>query len=311
NEIKRLGLHLGDMVLVEKGGDIIPKITGIVVAQRKAGSKPIAFITHCPACNTPLVQHEEEAVHYCPNKKSCPPQLIGQLKHFVSRKAMHIDSIGSQTVTLLFEQGLVRTPADLYALRYEDIYPLEGFKALATQNLLQGIARSQQMPFEKVLFGLGIRHVGETVAEKLAQHFRDIDALVQATPEEITAVPEVGEKIAQSIQAYFQDTDHLALIDALRAAGLQLRIAPSTTATAPQPLAGKTLVISGTFEGVAREDLKARIKQQGGKLLTAVSKNVDYLVAGHQAGPAKLAAAQALAVPVLSETDIMHMMNTE
>ena len=309
NEIKRLGLHLGDTVLVEKGGDIIPKVTAVLNTQRKPSSTPITFITHCPACNTPLIQHEEEAVHYCPNEKACPPQLIGRLKHFVSRKAMHIDSIGGQTVALLFEQGLVRTPADLYALRYEDIYPLEGFKDLSTQNLLRGIAQSKQMPFEKVLFALGIRHVGETVAEKLAQHFQHMDALIQATTEEIIAVPEVGEKIAQSIQTYFQDTEHLALIAALSAAGLQCSITSPPTLAAHQTLAGKTLVISGTFQGLARAALKARIKQQGGKLLTAVSKNVDYLVAGHQAGPAKLAAAQALDIPVLSETGIMRMMD--
>lgn len=309
NEIKRLDLHLGDIVRVEKGGDIIPKVTAVVSKQRKPGSTPITFITHCPACNTPLVHQEEEAVYYCPNEKACPPQLIGRLKHFVHRKAMDIDAIGSKTAALLFEKGLVRTPADLYALRYEDIYPLAGFKALSTNNLLQGIARSTQMPFEKVLFALGIRHVGETVAKKLAQHFQHIDALLQATPEAIVAVPDIGEKIAQSVQAYFQDAAHLKLIAALSAAGLQFSIAPSPSSAAHQPLAGKTLVISGTFQDLGREALKARIQQQGGKLLTAVSKNVDYLVAGHQAGPAKLAAAQALSIPVLSETEIMRMMD--
>ena len=309
NEIKRLGLHLGDTVLVEKGGDIIPKVIGVVAAQRKPDSTLITFVTHCPACNTPLVHHEEEAVYYCLNEEACPPQLIGRLKHFVHRKAMHIDSIGSKTAALLFEQGLVRTPADLYTLRYEDIYPLEGFKDLSTQNLLRGIAQSKQMPFEKVLFALGIRHVGETVAEKLAQHFQHMDALIQATTEEIIAVPEVGKKIAQSIQTYFQDTDHLALIAALRAADLQFSIDSPPTLAAHQPLAGKTLVISGTFQSLERAALKARIKQQGGKLLSAVSKNVDYLVVGHQAGPAKLAAAQALDIPVLSEVGIMRMMD--
>lgn len=312
NEVQRLNLHLGDTVLVEKGGDIIPKVTDVVVAQRKPDSIPISFITHCPACSTLLVQHEEEAVHYCPNEKDCSPQLIGRLKHFSSRKALHIDSIGERTVTLLFEGGLVRTPADLYALRYEEVYSLKGFKELSTKNLLQGIAQSKQMPFEKVLFGLGIRHVGETVAEKLAQHFRDIDALIQASEEEIVAVPEVGEKIAQSVQAYLQDPDHLVLITKLKTAGLQLRVSTtSTTATTNKPLTGKTVVISGTFDSVSREALKTQIKQQGGKILTAVSKNVSYLVAGHQAGPAKLTAAQALDIPVLSEADIMQMLSVE
>ncbi|MEL6606898.1 MAG: NAD-dependent DNA ligase LigA [Bacteroidota bacterium] len=311
NEIMRLDLHLGDTVLVEKGGDIIPKVTGIVTAKRQPDSTPIRFITHCPVCGTLLVQHEAEAVHYCPNEKGCPPQLIGRLKHFVARKAMHIDSIGGKTVALLFEQGLVRTPADFYTLRYEDIYPLEGFKDLSTKNLLQGIAQSKKMPFEKVLFGLGIRHVGETVAEKLAQHFRDIDALMQASEEEITAVPEVGEKIAQSLQAYLQDPDHLVLIDTLKAAGLQLSVDTPTATEMNKPLVGKAIVVSGTFDSLSREALKAQIKQQGGKLLTAVSKNVDYLVAGQQAGPAKLTAAQALDIPVLSEADIIDMLRAE
>ena len=308
NEIARLGLHLGDTVLVEKGGDIIPKVTSIVAGQRKPDSPPITFVTQCPACHTDLVQHQDEAIHYCPNEKACPPQLIGRLKHFVHRKAMNIDSIGEKTLKLLFEQGLVRTPADLYQLRYDDIYPLEGYKELATQNLLQGIAQSKQMPFENVLFALGIRHVGETVAEKLAQHFQQIDALIQATAEEIITIPEVGDKIAQSIQAYFQDPTHLALVAALKAAGLQLRLkVPSTTAAA-QPLAGRAFVLSGNFEQITREDLKRRIKQQGGKVLTAMSGNADYLVAGHKAGPAKLAAAQELGVPILSEEAISSML---
>lgn len=311
NEIQRLNLHGGDTVLVEKGGDIIPKITGVVTARRKPDSEPISFITHCPACYTRLMQHEDEAVYYCLNEKSCPPQLIGRLKHFVSRKAMHIDAIGEKTAALLFEQGLVRTPADLYALRYEDIYPLEGFKDLSTKNLLQGIAQSKQMPFEKVLFGLGIRHVGETVAAKLTQHFQSIDALMQATIEEIVAVPEVGEKIAHSLQAYFQNPDHRALITTLREAGLQLRIATPTHTNTNKPLSGKTLVVSGTFEKLSREALKAQIKEQGGKLLTSVSKNVDYLVAGHQAGPTKLTTAQALNIPVLSEAAIIDMMEAK
>ena len=308
NEMARLGLHLGDTVLVEKGGDIIPKVTGVVAADRNSDSKPIEFIAHCPACGTPLVQHETEAIHYCPNEKACPPQQIGRLKHFVHRKAMDIDSIGAKTIQLLFEAGLVRTPADLYQLRYEDVYPLEGYKEVATQNLLQGITRSTTRPFENVLFGLGIRHVGETVAEKLAQHFQHIDALMQATTAEIIAVPEVGDKIAQSIRAYFQDPDHVALIEALKTVGLQFRSTlPAPTAVA-QLLAGKALVVSGTFEQISREVLKSRIKQQGGKVLSAVSKNVDYLVAGQQAGPAKLAQAQALGIPVLSEGEVLGML---
>ncbi|XWN35341.1 MAG: NAD-dependent DNA ligase LigA [Roseivirga sp.] len=308
HEIARLDLHSEDTVLVEKGGDIIPKVTGVVTAKRKPNSPSIAFIAHCPACHTPLVQHGEEAIHYCPNEKACPPQCIGRLKHFVHRKTMNIDALGGKTVALLFEQGLVRTPADLYALRYEDIYPLEGFKEVSTNKLLRGIAQSKQQPFENVLFALGIRHVGETVAEKLAQHFQHIDALLQATVEEMVLVPEVGEKIARSVVAYFQDVDNLALIEALKAAGLQLHTTASLTATADQPLAGKTFVISGNFQSLNREVLKNHLQRQGGRLLSAVSKNADYLVAGEKAGPTKLAKAQALGVEVLSEQATLSLL---
>ena len=308
NEITRLNLRLGDTVFVEKGGDIIPKVTAVDTTQRKTENKPIIFPIHCPACGTPLIQYETEAIHYCPNEKACPPQLTGRIKHFVHRKAMHIDSIGSKTVDLLFDNGLLRTPADLYQLRYEDIYPLEGFKAMATRNLLQGISQSRIMPFERILFSLGIRHVGETVAEKLVHHFQHIDALIQATTEEITAVPEVGEKIAHSVKAYFTDADNLRLIASLKDAGLQFNITAAPTTAEEQPLAGKTFVISGNFQHIDRETLKININRYGGKLLTVVSKNVDYLVAGNKAGPAKLAAAQTMGAHVLSEEEIINMM---
>ncbi len=308
NEIKRLNLYLDDTVLVEKGGEIIPKVTAVVNTSKKPYSTPVHFITHCPACHTAL-EHHEEAIQYCPNEKACPPQLIGRLKHFVHRKAMNIDSMGSQTVALLFEHGLVRTPADLYVLRYEDIYQLAGFREVATRNLLQSITQSKKIPFENVLFALSIRHVGETIAEKLTQHFQHIDALVQATIEEIKAVPEIGTKIAQSVRAYFQDKEHMRLVNSLRAAGLQFGIAPSSIPVVHQHLAGKKLVISGTFRSLDRAALRNCIKQQGGKLLTTVSKNVDYLVAGYQPGKTKLAIAQELSIPVLSEEEIMKMIN--
>jgi len=308
NEITRLNLHLKDTVFVEKGGDIIPKITALDATKRRSGSKPIIFPTHCPACDTPLVQYGEEAVHYCPNKKSCPPQLTGRIKHFVHRKAMHIDSIGSRTVELLFDKKLLRTPADLYQLRYEDIYSLEGFKKLATRNLLKGITQSKQIPFTKVLFALGIRHVGETVAEKLAHHFQHIDALIQATTEDIASIPEVGEKIAHCVKDYFTEEDNLRLIESLKEAGLQCKVTAAPTTTERQPLASKNFVISGNFQHLDRETLKKNIKHYGGKLLTVMSKNVDYLVAGHKAGPAKLAAAHAMGTRVLSEEEIINMM---
>ena len=310
NEIIRLNLHLGDTVFVEKGGDIIPKIAGRDAENQAEKSNPIIFPTHCPACNTPLVQYEAEAVHYCPNEKGCPPQLKGRIKHFIHRKAMYIDSIGSKTVDLLFDSGLVQTPADLYRLRYEDIYPLEGFKEAATVNLLQGIARSKQIPFEKVLFALGIRHVGETVAEKLARHFRHIDALMHATIQDIILVPEVGEKVAQSLKEYFQDQDNLQLITTLKDEGLQFNMTMTHTVTQKHPLVGKNFVISGHFQHMDRETLKTDIKRYGGRIFTVVSRNVDYLVAGDKAGPAKLVAAQAMGIQVLSEEQVISMMES-
>ena len=307
NEISRLDLHLEDVVFVEKGGDIIPKITTLDAKKRTLKSTPIIFPTHCPACNTPLVQYESEAAHYCPNEKMCPPQLKGRIKHFIHRKAMYIDSIGSKKVDLLFDKGLLRTPADLYQLRYEDIYSLEGFKEVATKNLLQGIARSKQIPFEKVLFALGIRHVGETVAEKLAHHFLHIDALIQADIQDIILVPEVGEKVAHSIKDYLQDADNLKLITVLKDAGLRFSVPTAYATDERQPLAGKIFVISGNFQQLDRETLKKQIKRYGGKLLTIVSQNVDYLVAGHKAGPTKLAAAQEIGIQVLSEEQFISM----
>ncbi len=304
-EIARLDLHLADTVFIEKGGDIIPKVTAVEVQKRKPGSKPIIFPSQCPDCNTTLVQ--EEAIHYCPNAKACPPQLTGRIKHFVHRKAMHIDSIGSRTIDLLFEEGLIHTPADLYRLRYQDIYPLEGFKEVASKNLLRGIAASKQVPFTNVLFALGIRHVGKTVAEKLAHHFQHIDALRQATVEEIAEAPTVGEKIAHSIVTYFQDEENLKLIETLREAGLQLCITKAQEPTVSQRLTGKTLVVSGTFQRLTRAALQTQIRKNGGRLLTAISKNVDYFVVGKKAGATKLARAQELKIPVLSEEEIITM----
>ena len=306
HEIIRLNLHLQDSVFVEKGGDIIPKVIAIDITKRKLESQPITFPTHCPACNTPLVP--AEAIHYCPNEKACPPQLKGRIKHFIHRRAMHIDSIGSKTVDLLFDKGVLRTPADLYRIRYEDIYPLEGFKEMATKNLLQGIAQSKQMPFEKVLFALGIRYVGETVAEKLAYHFQHIDALIQANVKDVILVPEVGEKIAYSVKAYFTDPDNLKLIEALKNAELRFSLTATSTNTQRPPLEGKTFVISGNFQQLNRETLKTYIKRYGGRILTVVSHNVDYLVAGNKAGPTKLAAAQAIGTQVLSEENIINML---
>lgn len=306
-EIERLGLHLGDTVFIEKGGDIIPKVTGVDTAKRKPDSKPVKFITHCPACSTTLVRQYEKALYYCPNTKACRPQTQAMLEHFVHRKAMDINAIGKKTIALLVEKGLIRTPADLYSLRYEDIYSLDGFKDLSTKNVLRGIEQSKQRPFEHVLFALGIRHVGEVAAEKIAQHCQDIDSLAKASAEELMVIPEVGEEIAQSITTYFQEPKNLQLIESLKKVGLRLSIAKTEAVPTRHPLAGKSLVISGTFQNFEREDLKSLIKSKGGKILSSVSNKLDYLVAGHKPGPAKLAKAQALGVQIINEETIIQM----
>ncbi|MEM7055659.1 MAG: NAD-dependent DNA ligase LigA, partial [Bacteroidota bacterium] len=307
DEIERLGIYLGDTVFIEKGGDIIPKVTGVDTTKRGLDSKLVKFITHCPACSTALVRQDEQALYYCPNAKACPPQTQAMLEHFIHRKAMDIHTIGKKTIALLVEKGLIRTPADLYSLRYGDIYALDGFKDLSTKNVLRGIEQSKQRSFERVLFALGIRHVGEVVAEKIVQHYQDIDSLAQASAEELMAIPEVGEKIAHSITAYFQESKNLQLIESLKKVGLQLRIAETKAALISRLLAGKSFVISGTFQNFEREDLKSLIRSRGGEVSSSVSNKLDYLVAGHKPGSTKLARAQALGVQIIHEEAIIQM----
>ena len=306
-EIERLQLHLGDTVFIEKGGDIIPKVTGVDTAQRKAHSKPVKFVTHCPACGTALVRRYAKALYYCPNAQ-CPPQIQAMLEHFVHSKAMDIQAIGKQTIALWLEKGLVRTPADLYALREEDICALEGFKDLSTRNILQGIEASKRQPFARVLFAIGIRHVGAVVAEKIVQHYSSIDMLAQASAEELMTIPAVGPEIAESVVAYFQAAENLQLIEALKKAGLQLYTTRQEATLASQPLANKTFVISGTFESFGREALKGWLESQGGKVLAGMSKKLDYLVAGNQPGPTKVAQAEAQGIRIVDEAAIKQMM---
>lgn len=306
-EIERLQLHLGDTVFIEKGGDIIPKVTGVDITQRKSHSEPAKFIAHCPACGTSLVRRHAKALYYCPNAQ-CPPQIQAMLEHFVHSKAMDVQAIGQKTIALWLERGLVRTPADLYALRKEDIYALEGFKDLATRNILQGIEQSKQQPFARILFALGIRHVGAVVAEKIGQHYLSIDALAQASAEELMTIPEVGPEIADSVVAYFRAPANLQLIEALKKAGLRLYTTRPEAAPTDQPLANKTFVISGTFESFGRETLKDWIESRGGKVLAGVSKKLDYLVAGYHPGPTKVAQAQARRIQIIDEAAIRQMM---
>ena len=307
NEIARLDVRFEDTVFVEKGGEIIPKITGVDVSKRLPLSPPVQFPTHCPECNTALVRREGEAVHFCPNQQGCPPQIKGRIEHFIQRNAMNIDSIGKETVAQLYENGLVKNVADLYQLSYDKIFALEGFKEQATRNVLEGVETSKQIPFNRVLFALGIRYVGRTVAEKLADHFKNIDALAEATHEELIEVPEIGERIAQSVLEFFADPANHQLINELKEAGLQFSLQIPEQTPENQILSGKAFVVSGVFEQFSREEIKDKIKMHGGKVLSSVSGKLDYLLAGTNMGPAKRKKAESLGVEIISEQDFLAM----
>lgn len=310
NEILRLDLHEGDTVYVEKGGEIIPKVTGVNLADRPVGTVPIQFPAECPECGTTLIRKDGEAIHYCPNDSGCPPQIIGRMQHFISRKAMDIEGMGDETIDTFFQKGLLRSIADIYRLAdaRDQLVTLERFGQKSIDNMMEGIEKSKNKPFEKVLFALGIRYVGETIAKKLVQHFKTIDALASATREEIESVPEVGERIAESLIEYFNQEAHRELIALLRAAGLQFEIAETQTVLASDHLAGKTFVISGVFEKYSREELTALIESHGGKMLSGISGKLDYLVAGDKMGPSKLAKAEKLQIPIIGEDDLLAML---
>ncbi len=308
NEIIRLDLRIGDHVFVEKGGEIIPKVTGVDLSQRNAKARPVEYITHCPECGTKLIRQEGEASHYCPNEKGCPPQIKGRIEHFIQRKAMDIDSLGERTIAQLFALGLVKSPADLFDLKKEDILKLEGFKELSTQNLLSGIENSKTGPFASVLFGIGIRYVGKTVAEKLARHFRSMDILAKATYDELVAAPEVGEKIAQSLVEFFSNPINLKEVERLKKAGLQFQSNEKEPEKISDVLASKSFVISGVFEKYERDQLKEVIQANGGRVVSSVSAKVDYLLAGENMGPAKLEKAEKLGVKIISEKEFGKML---
>ncbi|HNR72853.1 MAG TPA: NAD-dependent DNA ligase LigA, partial [Cyclobacteriaceae bacterium] len=308
NEIARLDLHLGDFVFVEKGGEIIPKVTGVDVSKRRAGAKKVVYIDRCPECHAVLIRHEGEANHYCPNEKGCPPQIKGKVEHFIQRKAMDIDSLGEQTIRQLFDLGLVKSPADLYDLTKADLLKLDKVKEKSAQNMLDGIAASKAQPFENVLFGMGIRYVGKTVAEKLARHFKTITNLRQATYEALLEAPEVGEKIAQSVVAYFNDIDNQHEIDRLIAAGLQFESNQKDPELVSSVLGDKSFVISGVFKNYERDQLKDIILAHGGKVLSSVSGKLDYLLAGENMGPAKREKAEKLGVKIISESEFEMML---
>ena len=308
NEIVRLDLHDQDTVLVKKGGEIIPKITGVDVSQRVLGSLPIAFLTQCPECQTPLVREAGEAIHFCPNAQGCPPQIKGSIEHFIQRNAMNIDSMGKETVAAFYEHGLLHNVADLYTLTYDAIYALEGFKEVSTNNILSGIEASKQQPFANVLFALGIRYVGRTVAGKLAEYFTPVDRLQEATYEELIEVPEIGDRIAHSVVAYFEAPDNREIIQRLRAAGLQFAYERTDQENVSSRLSDKSFVISGVFQSHSREDIKTMIGQHGGKVVSAVSGKLDYLLAGDNMGPAKRQKAEKLGVTILSEQEFLTML---
>ena len=299
-----LDLRPGDMVYVEKGGEIIPKITGVELSERPAGSRPFSYIDRCPECGTPLVRYEGEAKHYCPNQSGCRPQIIGRILHFIRRKAMDIEGLGEETVELLYDNALLHDIADLYDLRAEQLAPLPRLGEKSADNIIRSIRRSAEVPFRRVLFGLGIRFVGETTAKYLAEHFRSLEAVMHASREELVEADEVGGKIADAILEYFADAGNLRIIDRLRRAGVQFEAAARELAS--ESLAGKSLVVSGRFSR-SRDEMKELIERHGGRNLAAVSGSVDYLVAGEKTGPAKLKKAEKLGIRILSEEEFLRL----
>lgn len=304
DQIEKLDIRIGDLVFVEKGGEIIPKI--IAVAQRGSDPEPTIYITHCPECQTELVRSEGEANHFCPNFYGCPPQIIGRIQHFITRKAMDIDGLGGETVALLYNAGLVANYADLYALQKEQILPLERMAEKSAENLIQGIENSKTIPFERVLYALGIRYVGETVAKKLAKHYKSIDAIAQASIMDLILVDEIGDKIAQSVVQFFENQENRLIIDRLKQYGIQLESA-AEEALLSEKLKGKTFVVSGVFELYSRDELKKAIEDNGGKVGSSISAKTDFVIAGDNMGPAKLEKANQLKVTIISEVDFKMM----
>lgn len=308
--IANLDLHIGDQVFVEKGGEIIPKIVGVDVDYRAANpvGEKVRFISHCPECGTALVRPEGEAAHYCPNETGCPPQIKGRIEHFVTRKAMNIN-IGPETIEDLYEKGLVRDIADLYTLRMEDLLSLERWAEKSARNLLKSLDESKSVPFERVLYGLGIRYVGETVAKRLASVFHSIGQLREASFETLVGVDEIGERIAQSVLDYFKDERNVRIVERLESYGLKMAIDESVLANKSDKLKGLTIVISGTFARHSRDEYKAMIEQHGGKNTGSISKKTNYLLAGENMGPAKLEKATALGIKILSEDEFLNLLS--
>ena len=321
--IRSLDLHDNDFVYVEKGGEIIPKIVGVDISKRETGSKEVTFITNCPVCKTLLIRPEGEANHFCPNHKACPPQIKGKLEHFISRKAMNIDSLGEGKIEMLFDKGLVSNIADLYDLTYENLIGLEkiipvtsekkekklSFKEKTVANILKGLEESKKTPFERVLFGMGIRHIGETAAKKLARHFHSIDNIMNASFEDIVNVDEIGEKMAGAIQEYLGELTNIFIIDRLKSHGLNLELIEDPNSEKSNKLENKSFVVSGVFEDFSRDELKKLIEENGGKNISSVSSKTDYILAGEKMGPSKLNKAKDLGIPIINIKDFLEMIS--
>ncbi|MFN3916819.1 MAG: NAD-dependent DNA ligase LigA [Flavobacteriales bacterium] len=308
DQIERLDIRPGDTVFVEKGGEIIPKVLGVDLSKRTALSEPFGYITHCPECQSELIRIEGEALHYCPNEMGCPPQIKGRMQHFISRKAMDIDGLGEETIEQLYEAGLITNIADLYELTAERLLPLDRMAEKSVANLIQGVKNSKSVPFERVLFGLGIRYVGETVAKKLARYFKSIENLQKATFDELIAVDEIGTRIAESIVDYFSKEENIQLIERLKIHEITFTSAVDE-AKASEKLTGLTLVVSGVFS-ISRDELKNAIEANGGKIGSGVTGKTDYLIAGENMGPSKLEKAEKLGVKIISESDFFTLINS-
>lgn len=307
--IEKLDVRIGDQVFVEKGGEIIPKIVGVDLSRRPSNAVPVLYISNCPECGSPLVRETGEANHFCRNENKCPPQVKGRMEHFVGRRAMNIDSLGAETLDQLYQAGLINNIADLYDLKKEQLLVLDRMAEKSAQNLLAGILDSRQVPFERVLYAIGIRHVGETTAKKIAKKVQNLERLEQASREDLLAIDEVGEIIAESIAAYFSDADNRQLIARLKAAGLQFELSADQQQQGTEKLIGKTFVVSGVFTKFSRDQLKELIELNGGKNSGSISGKTSFLLAGDNMGPEKLKKAQNLGVPIISEEDFEKMIS--
>lgn len=308
DQMEKFDLHVNDAVFVEKGGEIIPKIVGVNLDKRNPEASKFEFIHHCPECGSELVRTEGEAQHFCPNDIACPPQMKGKIEHFIGRKAMDIDGLGAETVQLLFDKGLIKNSADLYDLTFDQLINLDRMAEKSANNLLLGLKASREVPFERVLFALGIRYVGETVAKKLAKYFKSLENIRTATELELTLVDEIGERIAQSVRTYFEKPEHMELVSRLQLAGLQFEA--ETKEAASNKLEGKSFVVSGVFTSFSRDELKVLIEDNGGKNVSSISKKTDFVLAGENMGPSKLQKATELNIPILSEDDFVKLLNS-